>query len=96
MFYSDGGSQYPSFAFRQLLVSLNVVQSFSQKGYSFDNSYYEYFFKYLKKEEVNLRTYLSLQELYLSVFEYIGEFYNSESPHGSIEMVTPNEKEKHT
>ena len=38
MFHSDRGSQYTAFAFRQLLDSLNVVQSFSQKGYPFDNA----------------------------------------------------------
>jgi transposase InsO family protein len=94
MFHSDRGSQYTAFAFRQLLDSLNVVQSFSKKGYPFDNACCECFFKYLKKEEVNRRTYHSLQELHLSVFEYIEGFYNSKRPHGSLGMMTPNEKEE--
>ncbi|WP_156951298.1 IS3 family transposase [Lacrimispora aerotolerans] len=38
IFHYDGGSQYTAFAFRQLLDSLNVVQSFSKKGYPFDNA----------------------------------------------------------
>ena len=83
-----------AFAFRQLLDSLNVVQSFSKKGYPFDNACCECFFKYLKKEEVNRRTYHTLQELHLSVFEYIEGFYNSKRPHGSLGMMTPNEKEE--
>lgn len=53
MFHSDRGSQYTAFAFRQLLDSLNVVQSFSKKGYPFVNACCESFFKYLKKEETN-------------------------------------------
>ena len=53
MFHSDRGSQYTAFAFRQLLDSLNVVQSFSKKGYPFVNAYCESFFKYFKKEETN-------------------------------------------
>lgn len=32
MFHSDRGTQYTAFAFRQLLNSLNVVQSFSKKA----------------------------------------------------------------
>ena len=52
MFHSDRGSQYTAFAFRQLLDSLNVVQSFSKKGYPFDNACCESFFKYLKREEL--------------------------------------------
>ena len=71
MFHSDRGSQYTALSFRQLLDSLNVVQSFSKKGYPFDNACCQCFFKYLKKEETNRRTYHSLQELRLSVFEYI-------------------------
>ena len=93
MFHSDRGSQYTAFAFRQLLDSLNVVQSFSKKGYPFDNACCECFFKYLKKEETNRKTYHSLQELQLSIFEYIEGYYNSKRPHGSLGMLTPNEKE---
>lgn len=94
MFHSDRGSQYTAFAFRQLLDTLNVVQSFSKKGYPFDNACCECFFKYLKKEETNRKTYHSLQELQLSIFEYIEGFYNSKRPHGSLGMLTPNEKEE--
>lgn len=46
-----------------------------------------------KKEETNRRTYHSLQELLLSVFEYIEGFYNSRRPHGSLGMLTPNQVE---
>lgn len=93
MFHSDRGSQYTAFAFRQLLDSLDVVQSFSKAGFPFDNACCECFFKYLKKEETNRRTYHSLQELQLSVFEYIEGFYNSRRPHGSLGMLTPNQVE---
>lgn len=53
MFHSDRGVQYTAAAFRILLDDLNVVQSFSKKGYPFDNAVAESFFKYLKKEEIN-------------------------------------------
>ena len=94
MFHSDRVSQYTAFSFRQLLDSLNVVQSFSKKGYPFDNACCECFFKYLKKEETNRRTYHSLQELQLTVFQYIEGYYNSRRPHSSLGMLTPNEKEE--
>ena len=94
MFHSDRGTQYTAFAFRQLLDSLNVIQSFSKKGYPFDNACCECFFKHLKKEEVNRKTFHSLQELQLSVFEYIEGFYNAKRPHISLGMMTPNEKEE--
>ena len=93
MFHSDRGSQYTAFTFRQLLDSHNVVQSFSKKGYPFDNACCECFFKYLKKEETNRKTYHSLKELQLSVFEYIEGFYNSKRPHSSLGYLTPDEIE---
>ena len=94
MFHSDRGTQYTAFKFRKLLDELNVVQSFSKKGYPFDNAVAESFFKYLKKEETNRRTFSSLSELKLSVFEYIEGFYNSKRPHSSLGYLTPNEKEQ--
>lgn len=94
MFHSDRGSQYTAFSFRKLLDSLSVVQSFSKKGYPFDNACCECFFKYLKKEETNRRTYHSLEELKLSVFDYIEGYYNSSRPHSSLGMLTPNQKEE--
>lgn len=93
MFHSDCGSQYTASAFRMLLDSLNVVQSFSRKGYPFDNACCECFFKYLKKEETNRRIYHSLDELQLSLFEYIEGYYNSKRPHSTLNMLTPNEAE---
>ena len=93
MFHSDRGSQYTALAFRQLLDSLNVVQSFSKKGYPFDNACCESFFKYLKKEETNRRNFRTYQQLYQSVFSYIEGFYNTRRPHGSLGYLTPNEKE---
>ncbi len=93
MFHSGRGTQYTAFSFRQLLDSLNVVQSFSKKGYPFDNAVCECFFKYLKREETNRRTYHTFHELHLSVFEYIEGFYNSRRPHGSLGCLTPDEME---
>ena len=49
MFHSDRGSQYTAFAFRQLLDSLNVVQSFSKKGYPFDNAVSLFLFQISEK-----------------------------------------------
>ena len=49
--FSDHGTQYTTSAFRQLLDSLHVVQSFSKKGYPFDSACCECFFKYLKKKK---------------------------------------------
>ncbi len=93
MFHSDQGSEYTAYAFRKLMDSHDVVQSFSKKGYPFDNACCESFFKYLKKNCTNRHSYQSLEELRLDVFDYIENLYNNRLPHGSIGYKTPNEYE---
>lgn len=93
IFHSDRGSEYTAFSFRKLLDSYNVVQSFSKKGYPFDNACCESFFKFLKKNRTNRRTYHSYEELHLDIFDYIENLYNNRLPHGSIGYKTPNEYE---
>ena len=63
----------------------------STQGNSSHNTCYEYFFKYLKKEETNRKCYHSLQELQLSIFEYIEGYYNSKRPH-SIYLLQTKQK----
>ena len=94
MFHSDQGSQYTASAFRQLLDSLHIVQSFSKRGYPFDNACCECFFKYLKKEQIYRNHYQPFEQLRLSVFEYIEGYYNSKRPHTTLGMLTPNEAEQ--
>ena len=74
IFHSDRGCQFISEAFRRHLDELNIVQSFSAKGHPYDNAVMECFFKYLKKEETNRRTYSSFDEVKLSIFQYIHAF----------------------
>lgn len=93
IFHSDQGSEYTAFSFRNRLDSYNIVQSFSKKGDPFDNACCESFFKYLKKNRTNRRTYSSLSKLRLDVFEYIENLYNNRLSHGSIGYKTPNELE---
>lgn len=60
----------------------------SEDGY--DNAVMECFFKYLKKEETNRRTYSSFDELKLSIFQYIHGFYNSFRPHSHNNGLSPD------
>lgn len=91
IFHSDRGCQLTSEAFRKHLDALNIVQSFSAKGHPYDNAVMECFFKYLKKEETDRRTYSSFDELKLSIFEYIHSFYNSFRPHSHNNGLSPNQ-----
>lgn len=66
---------------------------YSKKAYPWDNAAAEAFFKYMKKEELDRRTFSSIQEVQLACFEYIESFYNRHRPHSTIRMLTPEEKE---
>ena len=94
MFHSDRGVQYTSKVFRRILDEVDFIQSFSAKGHPYDNAIAESFFKYLKKEELNRRVFHSIQELNLSLFEYIESFYNKNRPHSANDFLAPDEKEK--
>lgn len=76
-----------------LIDASNIVQSFSKKGYPFDNACCESFFKYVKKNRTNRRTYHILDELYLDLFDYIENLYNNRLPHSTIGYKKPNECE---
>ena len=94
LFHSDRGSEYTCKEFRDLLDQCSVLQSFSAKGYPYDNSVCESFFKYLKMEETDRKHYKTREELRLDLFSYIDGYYNSKRIHSSIGYKTPNEIEK--
>lgn len=93
IFHSDRGVQYTSAEFRKTLDEFNVVQSFSAKGYPYDNAVAEAFFKFLKLEELNRRTFQSKSELDLCLFEYIEGFYNIKRPHSANGYLSPSKFE---
>ena len=90
LFHTDRGSQFTSHDFRKHLDSLGMIQSFSAKGHPYDNAVMECFFKYLKAEETDRRSYSSFDELKLAVFKYIHGFYNSLRPHSHNNGLPPN------
>lgn len=92
LFHSDRGVQYTSKDFRMLLDRVNFVQSFSAKAHPFDNAVIEAFFKYLKKEELDRKSFTTLRQLKDSLFEYIS-FYNKFRPHSSNDFLSPIEFE---
>lgn len=93
LFHSDRGSQFTSKEFRAFLDTACITQSFSKPGHPWDNAVIECFFKYLKHEELNRRSFLDINQLKLAVFQYIEGFYNEFRPHSANNMLSPNQKE---
>jgi len=76
LFHSDRGTQYASYAFRDLMEQHGFVQSMSSSGNCYDNALMESFFHTLKTELIYFEKYRTRQEARGSVFEYIEVFYN--------------------
>ena len=93
IFHTDRGSQFTSKDFRMTADTLGIIQSFSAKGHPYDNAVMECFFKYLKKEETDRRSYSGINELRISLFKYIVGYYNSYRPHSHNSSLSPNERE---
>jgi ISSag5, transposase orfB len=93
LFHSDHGSEYTSLTFRQILERCSVVQSLSKKGYPYENACCKSFFRHMKRECINRKSFHNQGELRLYCFEYINR-YNSKRPHSSLGDYTPNEIEQ--
>lgn len=93
LFHSDRGAQFTSKLFRSFLDSKHITQSFSKTGHSWDNAVIESFFKYLKHEELNRRSFSNISILKLALFEYIEGFYHRFRPHSFNNMLSPDQKE---
>jgi putative transposase len=89
VFHSDRGVQYAAFAFRQLLNTLNITQSFSPKGNPYHNSVMESFFSNLKNEELYRINYQSIRDFIQHVDKSMLK-YNYERPHATLLYRTPN------
>ncbi len=89
IYHSDRGVQYTAFSFRKLLMTLNIIQSFSPSGKPCHNAVMESFFSTLKKEELYRINYRSIHEFEESVKKYM-ERYNNERPHVTLRYKSPN------
>ncbi len=94
IFHSDQGGQFKSVSFRKILDEHQLLASYSKPRYPYNNAVTEGFLKYLKQREINRRRFSSIQEVQLSCFEYINQFYNNYNPHSANNGLTPNQKEE--
>lgn len=91
--HSDRGCQYTSDAYQSQLKVLGIECSMSRTGCCYDNAVMERFFWSLKHEWTNHQEHATLQDLRLSVFQYIETFYNSQRIHQTLGFVSPNQFE---
>ena len=94
IWHTDRGSQYASYAHKDLLEQYGIVQSMSRKGNCWDNAVSESFFHTLKTELVYHEIYETKAEANQSIFEYIEVFYNRQRSHSANNNLSPVEFEK--
>lgn len=88
IFNTDQGSQFTSEAFVSRLLDRSVAVSMDGKGRALDNVFIERLWRSLKYEDIYLKEYATVDEVYEGVQRYF-EVYNYERLHQSLEYRTP-------
>jgi putative transposase len=91
--HSDRGVQYASLAYRQHLADHDVTVSMSTPGNPFDNAKAESFMKTLKTEELNARSFKTIDDARHRIDNFIANIYNTERLHSALGYRSPLEFE---
>jgi putative transposase len=91
--HSDRGVQYASIAYRQRLADHDVILSMSRPGNPFDNAKAESFMKTLKTEELNARSFKTIDDARSRIDDFIANIYNTERLHSALGYQSPLEFE---
>lgn len=88
IFNSDQGAQFTSKAFTDVLIKHDIKISMDGKGRALDNIFVERLWRSVKYEDIYLKGYTTVSELYVGLTNYF-EFYNHSRPHQSLNYATP-------
>jgi putative transposase len=91
--HSDRGVQYASLAYRQRLSEHDVIISMSRPGNPFDNAKAESFMKTLKTEELNARSFKTIDDARTRIDDFIANIYNTERLYSALGYLSPLEFE---
>jgi putative transposase len=90
--HSDAGSQYTSFAFRQVLDDHHVLGSIGSVGDAYDNAMAESFVDTFKTELIADRVWRTRSQLELAIVEWVA-WFNNDRLHESLDDRPPAEVE---
>jgi putative transposase len=88
VFNTDQGVQFTACAFTGRLESAGVAVSMDGRGRALDNVFVERLWRSVKYEDIYLRDYEAVPELYRGLGRYFA-FYNDERLHQSLDYRTP-------
>ncbi len=93
--HTDGGGQFTSGKFRDLLKRNGLEQSMTRVENHYDNAFAESFFSRFKAELLDeYPVFASLEDAKNKVFEFIEGYYNVMRRHSSIGYVSPQKFEE--
>lgn len=87
--HTDGGGQYGSGNFRELLALHGFRQSMTRRDNHYDNAHAESLFSRFKAELLDGEIFGGLDDAYYRTFEYIEGYYNTIRRHSSIGYLSP-------
>ena len=87
--HSDGGIQYASSDYVDILKKHGIVPSMSQPANPYDNASCESFIKTLKREEIYANDYENLDDLRDHIEEFIEQYYNQKRLHSALGYRSP-------
>ena len=92
VFHNDRGCQYVAQEF--LNATRGMINSYSKKGYPWDNACIESFHSLIKREWLRRFKIRNYKEAYRYVFEYINTFYNTIRVHSHCGYLSPDQYER--
>ena len=90
IFHTDRGSEFKNKMIEEVLEAFEIRRSLSKKGCPYDNAVAEAAFKVIKTEFAFNRTFDSLEQLEMELFDYVN-WYNHHRIHGALNYKTPVE-----
>ena len=93
IFHTDRGSEFKNKEIDEMLNTFKIKRSLSKKGNPYDNSVAEATFKIIKTEFVMGKNFKKLDELRISLFDYVN-WFNNDRIHGSLGYLSPIEYKK--
>jgi putative transposase len=91
--HSDRGAQYACNDYGERLDAHEVRVSMSRAGHFYDNAKAERFMRTLKEEEVNGKTYASINEARAHIGAFLENVYNCRRLHSALGYKPPVEFE---
>lgn len=91
--HSDRGGQYISTELKELINLWHIRPSMSRAGDPYDNAFAESLWSRLKAELLEGGAFLSIDDAYTEIFDYIEMYYNRMRKHSSLGYLSPEQFE---